>query len=685
VASTKIIITMRSTVKKTPLPHFSTLNPDTLVTELDHLLQDNRQQITAITEQSADFTWENLVEALDTLDERLQQFWSPVSHMNAVMNSEKLRIAYQAGLEKISRYSTEIGQNTALYQAFVTLKNSEAFNTLDGAQQQVIRHTLRDFKLSGVGLPEQEKKIYQQARQKISELANRFEQNVLDASNDWTLNVAHEKKLAGLPEHAKQIAATTAQQKQQPGWTLTLQFPCYHAVMTYADDRSLRQTLYKAWITRASEYGDARWDNSRVMVELLQQKQQIAQLLGFSSYAEFSLANKMAETPQQVLDFLEDLARRSRAQAQQEFSELSQFAEQQGLEGALQPWDIAYYSEKLCQQRYHFSQEALRPYFSEQHVLEGLFTIIEKLYAIQIKPGQCPDVWHKDVQFFTLYDANQNPIGHLYMDLYARSHKRGGAWMDECVIRRRHQGQLQQPVAYLTCNFAPASADKPPLLVHDEVVTLFHEMGHCLHHLLTEIDYPGVSGINGIPWDAVELPSQFFENWCWQPEALKLMACHYETGAPLAEKDYQAMIKSKNFQSALQMLRQVEFALFDFKLHHQAAPENAQAIQQLLDDTRHAVSVVPIVEYNRFQHSFSHIFAGGYSAGYYSYKWAELLACDAFALFLEQGIFNTELGRAFKDTILAQGGSQEPLALFMAFRGREPRIDALLVSSGIKE
>lgn len=668
------------------LPQFKQIQVKDIEPAIDYLLQRNREQIQAVLKDNNSFSWQNLMQTIDNLDDELNRAWSPVSHMNSVVNSDELREAYQACIGKLSEYGTEISQNVDLYQAIQSLKDSKEYQALSVAQKKIIDNDLRDFRLSGVSLEADKKEQYKFARQRLTELCNKFEENILDATNAWHKQIGDEKQLAGLPDHAIATAKETAQRKKLDGFVLSLEFPCYFAVVTYGDNRELREELYKAFVTRASDQGPnaGDFDNSEIMDEIVSLRHHLANLVGFKNFAEYSLAKKMASEPKQVTQFLTELVEQSRPQAKQEFKELSAFAKQEhGIE-KLEPWDIAYYSEKLRQHRYAISQEELRPYFPEDKALSGMFEIVHRLYGLTIKECQDIQTWHKDVRFFELRDEQDEVCGQLYVDLYARSKKRGGAWMDECVVRRRlDDGRIQVPVAYLTCNFAPPSAGTPALFSHDEVVTLFHEFGHCLHHLLTRVDYAGVSGINGVPWDAVELPSQFFENWCWHEEALALCAEHYKTGEALPHELFEKLLKAKNFQSAMQMLRQLEFALFDFRMHHEYNPDKGTRIQDILNEVRSQVSVVPVPDFNRFQHGFSHIFAGGYAAGYYSYKWAEVLSSDAFELFEENGIFDQATGRKFLQTVLQQGGSREPLDLFVEFRGREPKIDALLRHSGI--
>ena len=670
----------------TDLPPFSQIQPEHVEPAIDQLLAENRALIAQLTGSITKPTWENLVQPLEEAGDRLNRAWSPVSHMNSVVNSDALRAAYNACLPKLSEYSTEVGQNEALFQAYRAIKTETAqFTRLSQAQQTIIDHALRDFHLSGVDLPTDKKARYKAIAQQLSQLTTKYEENLLDATHAWQKHITNEALLNGLPESARAMAQQTAAQKQLDGWLFTLDFPSYYAVMTYVDDRASRQEMYTAYVTRASEQGPnpGQFDNSAIMEEILALRHELAQLLGYASYAERSLVTKMAHSVDQVLGFLHDLARRSRPAAQQEYAELKAFANQLG-HTDMQSWDVAYFSEKLRQHQYAITDEELKPYFPENRVVPGMFAIVQRLYGIKISPVADVDTWHKDVRFYEIHDKQGQLRGQFYLDLYAREKKRGGAWMDDCRGRHRlSSGKLQTPVAYLTCNLTPPIGNDPALFTQDEVTTLFHEFGHGLHHMLTQVDYIGVSGINGVAWDAVELPSQFLENWCWEKEALPLITGHYQTGEPLPANLLQKMLAAKNFQSAMQMVRQLEFSIFDLRLHAEYDPARGGRIQAILDEVRSEVAVIQPPAFNRFQHGFSHIFAGGYAAGYYSYKWAEVLSADAFAKFEENGIFDTKTGHAFMHTILEQGGSREPMELFVEFRGREPRIDALLRHSGI--
>jgi len=638
-----------------------------------------------VVQATQHYTWKNLIEPLEDVDDKLNKAWSPVSHMNSVVNSDELRDAYNACLPKLSAYSTEMGQNEALFKAYRFIAESDEFATLDTAQQKIIRNALRDFKLSGIDLDNEKKQRYKEISQELSALASNYEENLLDSTNAWNKIIRDEQDLAGLPESALAQAKQTAESHNESGWMITLQFPSYISLMTYADNRELRREHYEAFATRASDQGPhaEQWDNSENMEKILALRHEKARLLGFNNYAELSLATKMAEKPDDVTAFLEDLADRSWRHARKDLAELREFAKQHYGINDLQSWDMAYFSEKMRQHFYQLSQEEVKTYFPITRVLPGLFAIVEKLYGLQITEISDFDSWHPDVRFFQIHDQTGSLRGQFYLDLYARAKKRGGAWMDDCISRKKFDDTIQTPVAYLTCNFTPPTGDTPALLTHDEVTTLFHEFGHGLHHMLTQVDHLGVSGINGVEWDAVELPSQFMENWCWEQEALALMSGHYQTDEKLPDALFDKMIAAKNFQAGMIMVRQLEFSLFDFRIHRDYDPGQGGRIYEILEQVREQVAVVRPPKFNRFAHSFSHIFAGGYAAGYYSYKWAEVLSSDAFSLFEEKGIFDQETGKAFLTSILEKGGSQNAMELFIKFRGRKPTIDALLRHNGI--
>lgn len=667
------------------LPQFSKIKPEHIQPAIETLIQQNREKIENVLKQPH-FTWDNFIQVLSDEGEKLSRAWSPVSHLNAVKNSPELRDTYQACLPLLSEYSTWLGQHEGLYNAYMQLKNSPEFAQYTVAQKKAIENALRDFELSGISLPKEKQQRYGEIIARLSELNAQFSNNVLDATMGWDKVIENEEELTGLPESALQAAKQSAQSKGLTGYRFTLEFPSYLPVMTYCENRELREEMYRAFVTRASEQGPnaGKWDNTDVMQEILTLRVELAHLLGFDTYTELSLATKMAESPQQVLDFLDNLAQRSKAQGEKELAELQAFCEKHYNVTALEPWDITFYSEKQKQHLYSISDEELRPYFPENQVISGLFELMKRIFNIRAVERFDVETWHKDVRFFDLIDETNEVRGSFYLDLYARENKRGGAWMDDCIGRKRKaDGTIQKPVAYLTCNFNAPIGDKPALFTHDEVTTLFHEFGHGIHHMLTQIDVADVAGINGVPWDAVELPSQFLENWCWEEEALAFISGHYETGEPLPKEKLAQLLRAKNFQAAMFVLRQLEFGLFDFRLHHYFDASKQNQILDTLKQVKAEVAVIKGVDWARTPHSFSHIFAGGYSAGYYSYLWAEVLSADAYSRFEEEGIFNAETGRSFLDEILTRGGSEEPMTLFKRFRGREPQLDALLRHKGI--
>ncbi|KKO58927.1 oligopeptidase A [Serratia sp. TSA_130.2] len=669
------------------LPPFSAIRPEDIVPAVQSALADCRAAVERVVAQPGPFTWDNLCQPLAESDDRLSRIWSPIGHLNSVKNSPELRAAYEQALPLLSEYGTWVGQHEGLYQAYRSLKEGAAFETLSVPQRKAVDNALRDFELSGIGLSADKQQRYGEIVARLSELGSTYSNNVLDATMGWSKLITDEAELSGLPESALAQAQAMAQAKEQDGWLLTLDMPSYLPVLTYADNRALREEMYRAFATRASDQGPnaGKWDNSEVMAETLALRHELAQLLGFDTYADKSLATKMAESPEQVIGFLSDLAKRARPQAEQELAQLRAFAKQHYGVDELDAWDITYYGEKQKQHLFSISDEQLRPYFPEQRVVEGLFEVVKRIYGITAKERKDVDTWHPDVRFFDLFDADGELRGSFYLDLYARENKRGGAWMDDCVgSLRKADGTLQKPVAYLTCNFNRPLGDQPALFTHNEVTTLFHEFGHGLHHMLTQIDTAGVSGINGVPWDAVELPSQFMENWCWEPEALAFISGHYQSGEPLPKAMLDKLLAAKNYQAALFILRQLEFGLFDFRMHFEYSPEKGAQILPTLAEVKKMVAVVPSPSWGRFPHAFSHIFAGGYAAGYYSYLWAEVLSADAYSRFEEEGIFNAETGKSFLDNILSRGGSEEPMALFKRFRGREPQLDAMLRHYGIK-
>jgi len=665
-------------------PPFAEIKPEHVEPALDAVLAQNRAAVAKLA-TLAEPDWDNFVEPLETLGDRLHRAWAPVAHLNATMSTPELRAAYNACLPKLSDYSTELGQDERLQRAYQALKDGKAWGSYSPAQRKLIDDALLDFRLAGVDLLDDKKARFKAVSQELSKLDARFEENLLDSTQGWVKHITDESRLTGIPENGLQSARQEAESRKLQGWVFTLDYPSYSAVVTHADHRSLREEMYAAFATSASDQGPTagRWDNSTVMQGILTLRQESAHLTGFPDYAAYSLADKMAGSPAEVTRFLEGLVQRVKPLAQHEFLELSEFAlERDGL-AKLEPWDTTYYGEKLKEARYHVSDEMLRPYFPVPTVTTGLFQTMQKLYGLSFSEVPGAQVWHPDVKLFALHDDKGALRGHLYTDLYTRSGKRGGAWMDETLGRRRLGSKLQTPVAFLNCNFPPPLKDRPSLLTHDDVVTLFHELGHCLHHLLTQVDYPSVGGINGVAWDAVELPSQFHENFAWTRVGLDLVSGHFESGAKLPEALYQKMLGARHFHSALFLLRQLEFGLFDFRLHMAARVPDAGFVQRILDATRREVSVIQPPPWNRFAHGFSHIFSGGYAAGYYSYLWAEVLAADAYGAFEEAGVFDRATGERFMHAILEQGGSRKAMELFVEFRGREPTLDAFLRLNGL--
>ncbi|WP_421711647.1 oligopeptidase A [Alcanivorax sp.] len=664
------------------LPPFSKIQPEHVLPAVEQLVADGRARIQQVLAEG-NFDYAHLVQALDEEDDRLGKAFGPAGHLNAVAQNEALRNAYNSCLPLLSEYGTEVGQNAQLCAAYQTLRDSDEWSSLSEAQQKDIDNTLRDFRLSGVDLPDDKKAQYMANSKRLSELTSQFSDNTLDATQAWTKLVTDEAELEGLPDSAKAGAADRAKAADKEGWLLTLDAPVFIAVMSHCKNAELRKEMYVAWTTKASDQGPhaGQFDNAAIMDEILKLRHEQAQLLGFANFGEESLATKMARDVNEVIRFLEDLAKRAKPQAERELAELRAFAAEQGAD-QLEPWDIGFWSERLREARYSISEEELRPWFPADTVINGMFAVVGKLFGIQFRQRDDVDTWHEDVRFYELVDDDGSVRAAFYLDMYARTGKRGGAWMDDARIRRRRaDGSLQTPVAYLTCNFAPPAGGKPGLLTHDEVVTLFHEFGHGLHHMLTEQDVSGISGINGVAWDAVELPSQFLENWCWTEEGIALISGHYETGEPLPKEKLEKMLAAKNFQGAMQMVRQLEFSLFDMRIH--AEYQQGMDIYQVLKEVREQVAVIQPPAFNRFPNSFGHIFAGGYAAGYYSYKWAEVLSADAYSRFEEEGEFNEDTGRSFRSEILAKGGSREPMELFKAFRGREPSVEPLLRHCGI--
>ncbi|KZE33463.1 M3 family metallopeptidase [Crenobacter luteus] len=660
------------------LPRFADITPEHIAPAIDQLLADARAAIAAITASDAPATWETVLEPLTDATERLGRAWGVVGHLNAVVNTPALRDAYNANLPKVAAFWTELGQNLELFARFKDLK-AGAYDALTPAQQALLDHDLRDFVLAGADLAEPAKSRFAEIETRLAELSAKFEQNVLDATDSFAKYVENADELAGLPDDVLALFASAAEADGKTGYKITLQMPFYLPVLQYADNRALRRELYDAYVKRASEFGPAELDNTPIIAEKLKLARESAQLLGFADFATLSLETKMAESPAEVIAFLRDLAARAKPFAARDRAELEAFArETMGLE-TLEAWDLAYVAEKLRVARYAFSEQEVKQYFPEPKVLAGLFGVIDTLYGVSARPADAP-VWHPDVRYFELV-KDGGVIGGFYLDLYAREGKRGGAWMDDARGRRKKAGAVQTPVAYLTCNFSRPVGTSPALFTHDEVITLFHEFGHGLHHLLTRVDVLGVAGINGVEWDAVELPSQFMENFCWEWDVLQGMTAHVETGEPLPRALFDKMLAAKNFQSGMQTVRQIEFALFDMRLYGDFDP--AGDWLKLLDEVRAEVAVNFPPAYNRFPNSFGHIFAGGYAAGYYSYKWAEVLSADAYAAFEEAGGANPATGKRFWDEILAVGGSRPALESFRAFRGRDPQIDALLRHNGM--
>jgi len=661
------------------LPRFADIKPEHVSPAVDQLLADGRATIEAVTRAKP--TWDDFVAPLEDANERIGRAWGQVAHLHAVMDNPELRQVYNANLPKITQYWTELGQNQALFEKYKALKDSNEFSSLSKARKKIIDNALRDFRLGGAELPPDKKKRYAEIQEELSRIGAKFSENLLDATNAFSVFITKEQT-AGIPEDVLEAAREAAQKDGKEGWKFTLHAPSYLPVMQYADARALREKMYQASATRAAEFGKPEWDNAPLIARLVPLRREAAQLLGYRDFAEVSLVPKMAESSSQVLAFLDDLARRARPFAEKDVEELRTFARNELGIQSLEAWDLAYASEKLRAKRYAFSDQEVKQYFPEDVVVAGLFRVAQELYQVKFQPAAAP-TWHPDVRFFEVRDPSGALIGQFYVDLYARETKRGGAWMDDAITRRRKRGQLQLPVAYLNCNFSRPVGSKPALFTHDEVLTLFHEFGHGLHHLLTQVEDLGVSGINGVEWDAVELPSQFMENFCWEWDVLRGMTRHVDTGSPIPRSLFDKMLAAKNFQSGLAMLRQIEFAVFDMRLHSDFDPASGRSALDLLEEVRSQVAVLRPPAYNRFPNSFSHIFAGGYAAGYYSYKWAEVLSADAYSLFEEKGVLDPAAGARFRDEILAVGGSRPAAESFRAFRGREPNVEALLRHSGM--
>ena len=661
------------------LPRFAQLRPEHVTPAVDTLLAEGRATIERVL--AAPVSWDTFVAPLEDANEHIGRAWGQVAHLHAVLDSPELREAYNANLPKLTQYWTELGQNQALFDKYKSLADSPEYPTLSTARRRIVDNALRDFRLGGAELPPGKKARFAAIQEELAQLGSRFSENLLDATKAFSI-VVDETRIAGIPPDVLAAAREAAQKDGKPGWKFTLHAPSYMPVMQYADDRLLRQTMYRESATRASEFGKPEWDNTPLIARIVELRRELAQLLGYRDYAEVSLVPKMADSPGQVLAFLDDLARRARPFAEKDVGELREFARRELALDPLEAWDIAYASEKLRVSRYAFSEQQVKQYFPEAIAVQGLFRVAETLYGVRIYPSTAP-AWHEDVRFYEIRDAAGQLVGQFYMDLYARDTKRSGAWMDDAITRRRKGATVQTPVAYLTCNFSRPVGKRPALFTHDEVLTLFHEFGHGLHHLLTRVDDLGVAGINGVEWDAVELPSQFMENFCWEWDVLRHMTRHVDTGEPLPRELYDKMLAAKNFQSGLAMLRQLEFAVFDMRLHSDFDPAAGETALQLLEEVRSRIAVLRPPAYHRFPNSFSHIFAGGYAAGYYSYKWAEVLSADAYSFFEEQGVLNPIAGQRFRDEVLAVGGSRPAAESFRAFRGREPHVDALLRHNGM--
>jgi len=664
------------------LPKFDQVRAEHVEPAIDHLLAQGRLCIENLATSSEAPTWDNFAKPLEDMEEKLGRAWSQVGHMNAVVNNPELREAYNASLPKLTDFYSDLGQDERLYAKFRALKNSAGFATLNSAQQKIVENELRDFRLGGAELPEKEKARFKEIQEALSKLTTKFEENLMDTVNDYAHFVEDVSALTGMPEDAIQAAQDAAKQDGKSGYKFTLHFPSYMPVLQYCEHRPLRELLYRAYATRASEFGKKDWDNTPLISEILKLRLEASKLLGYKNYAEMSLATKMADSPADVTAFLDNLAQRAKPFAQRDMQELTEYAATLGIQD-MQAWDVAYVSEKLREEKYAFSDQEVKQYFPEEQVLAGLFRVVETIFGVFVKKSTAP-VWHADATFYEITDKNNKPIGQFYLDLYARNNKRGGAWMDEAITRRKQgDNQVTTPVAYLTCNFSAPVGNKPALFTHDEVITMFHEFGHGLHHMLTQVEDYGVSGIKGVEWDAVELPSQFMENFCWEWDVIRHMTKHVDTGEPLPRTLFDKMIAAKNFQAGMQTVRQIEFSLFDMRLHGNFDPHGELSTLDLIEQVRDEVAVVRPPQWNRFPHGFTHIFAGGYAAGYYSYKWAEVLSADAYSMFEENGVLCAETGQRFWHEILAKGGSRPALESFVAFRGRAPDIEALLRHNGM--
>ena len=671
----------------TGLPKFNEIKPEHVKPAIDQLITEGRALVETLATSSDKPTWENFALKLEDHSEKLGRAWSQVGHMNAVVNSHELRDVYNASLQDLTDFGSDLAQDERLYKKFKAIQSSADFAKLTATQQTIINHEVRDFRLGGAELPANKKERFKAISEQLSKLSSTFEENIMDTTNDFKHIVDDVDDLAGLPADAIEAAAEAAKSDGNDGYQFSLHFPSYMPVMQYAENRELRKTLYRAYATRASELskpdasGKPRWDNTSLISDLLKLKKEEAQMLGFSNFAELSLATKMADTPAQVTEFLDTLAKRAKPYAERDIQELTAYAKKLGI-ADIKAWDVGYVSEKLRQDKYAFSDQEVKQYFPEDKVLAGLFKVTETIFGVQVRKVEAP-VWHPDASFYEISDSTNKPIAYFYLDLYARQNKRGGAWMDECISRRKKTESLELPVAFLTCNFSAPVAGKPALFTHDEVITTFHEFGHGLHHMLTQVEEYGVSGIKGVEWDAVELPSQFMENFCWEWDVLRHMTSHVETGEQLPRVLFDKMMAAKNFQAGMQTVRQIEFSLFDMRLHGDFDPNGKETALDVIEQIRDEVAVLRPPKWNRFPNSFSHIFAGGYAAGYYSYKWAEVLSADAYSLFEELGVLSKEAGNRFKSEVLAKGGSRPAMESFVAFRGREPNMDALLRHNGM--
>ena len=663
------------------LPKFNEIKPEHVSPALDSLLSESKQIVDALANSEEVPCWHGFAVKLEDLDEKISRAWSQVGHMNAVVNSPELREAYNTNLAKLTDFYSDLAQDERLYAKYRAIQTSTEFKALNQAQQKIIDNEVRDFKLGGAELPADKKARFKAISEELSKLASKFEENVLDTTNEYALYEADESKLTGIPADVLQAAKEAAASDNKAGYKFTLHFPSYLPALQYADNRTLRETLYRAYATRASEFGKPEFDNTPIITQLLKLKLEQAKLLGFNNFAELSLATKMADTPKQVIEFLQNLASKAKPFAAQDMLDLTNYAKKLGISD-MQAWDVSYVSEKLREDKYAFSDLEVKQYFPEAKVMAGLFKVIETIFGVFVQKTESP-TWHAEAHFYSITRHDGSLVGQFYLDLYARNNKRGGAWMDEAITRRVVDGKLTTPVAYLTCNFSAPVGGKPALFTHDEVITLFHEFGHGLHHMLTQVNDYSVSGIKGVEWDAVELPSQFMENFCWEWDVLRHMTQHVDTGAQLPRALFDKMVAAKNFQAGMQTVRQVEFSLFDIILHSAFEPNGSKTPLQLIEEIRDQVAVVRPPIWNRFPNNFSHIFAGGYAAGYYSYKWAEVLSADAYSLFEEKGGLSAEAGQQFWQEILSRGGSRPAMESFIAFRGREPSIDALLRHNGM--